>query len=155
MSAQPQQQQQAPRLPIPGQLYSQDPFADPTAYHTRGGIETMDYLRAKLDQKGFEAFLIGKIHQKLHRAYTKTGTESRDDYFKASWYLGRLMRHMTQSVGGSNPDQLDALSQLNLGPRQERAQPAVQQRVDERRQGQQFGPFPGDGAGAATPRTGL
>lgn len=82
-------------------------------YHTRGGIETLDYLQAKLDRKGFEAFLVGKIHQRLHRAYTLTGQESRQDYAKASWYMGRLLRYLTQTVG-PDPSDLDALSNLDL-----------------------------------------
>lgn len=154
------------RLPNPGQLVGQDP----AAYHSRGGIQTLDYLRAKLDPKGFEAFLVGKIHQKVHRGFTRNGQPSRDDYMKAAVYLRYLLQHS----GTQTADRSDGTEDLadRLGPAfriDDAADPGLQlqpqrnrpQTPPERRDrqgyyggGQQQTPQPA-AAGLATPRGGV
>ena len=60
-----------------------DPVNHPDHY-TAGGIETIDYLRAKLSGEGFEAYCVGNALKYLSRYKLKGGVE---DVQKAIWYL--------------------------------------------------------------------
>jgi hypothetical protein len=62
----------------------------PTHY-TSGGIETIDYLEAKLSQDEFVGYLKGNILKYMSRANLKNGAE---DYKKAQWYLNKLIEVM-------------------------------------------------------------
>lgn len=59
------------------------------AHYTAGGIECIDYLRAKLTPDEFAGFLRGNCLKYLSRAGKKGG--ARQDYEKAAWYLARLI----------------------------------------------------------------
>lgn len=59
----------------------------PTHY-TQGGIETIDYLKAKLTQEQFEGYLVGNILKYVSRYPHKNGIE---DLKKAQWYLNKLL----------------------------------------------------------------
>jgi hypothetical protein len=52
-----------------------------------GGIETIDYLRAKMNDDEFRGFLRGNALKYLSRAEAKGGKE---DYEKALWYVSML-----------------------------------------------------------------
>ena len=52
-----------------------------------GGIETIDYLKAKLSPEEFRGFLKGNIIKYTSRAEHKNGME---DYQKAQWYVNKL-----------------------------------------------------------------
>lgn len=92
---------------------------DPRAYHSRGDIETLDYLQAKLGDDGFESYLVGVIHTRLHRAMTLEGRDRRQDLVAADFYFGRLVQHiaLVDGLGVDTPtvEGLPArLSQLSL-----------------------------------------
>lgn len=64
-----------------------DPVNAPNHY-TAGGIETIDYLRAKLTAEEFAGFCRGNVLKYVSRAPLKNGVE---DLRKARWYLDRLI----------------------------------------------------------------
>lgn len=64
-----------------------DPVHNP-AHYTAGGIETIDYLKAKMTKDQFEGFLLGNCLKYLSRYQNKNGLE---DLQKANWYLNRLI----------------------------------------------------------------
>lgn len=53
-----------------------------------GGIETIDYLEAKMTPEEYQGFLKGNIIKYLSRSRYK-GTEAQD-YKKALWYCNKL-----------------------------------------------------------------
>ena len=57
-------------------------------HYTQGGIETIDYLQAKLSKDEFVGYLKGNILKYMSRANLKNGVE---DYKKAQWYLNKLI----------------------------------------------------------------
>lgn len=59
------------------------------SHYLRGGIETIDYLAAKLTPEQFHGFCLGNALKYLSRAGHK-GDRDRD-YRKARWYLDRLL----------------------------------------------------------------
>jgi predicted RNA-binding Zn-ribbon protein involved in translation (DUF1610 family) len=58
-------------------------------HYTFGGIETTDFIQAKLTPEEFEGFCKGVILQYISRARLKGGV---DDLRKAEWYLSRLIK---------------------------------------------------------------
>jgi hypothetical protein len=58
------------------------------SHYTHGGIETIDYLQAKLTHEEFVGYLKGNILKYMSRANMKNGAE---DYKKAQWYLNKLI----------------------------------------------------------------
>jgi len=65
-----------------------DPVTAPPHY-TDGGIETIDYLRAKLTPDEFKGFCKGNALKYISRAGKKG--EAKQDYEKAKWYLDKLI----------------------------------------------------------------
>lgn len=53
-----------------------------------GGIETIDYMQAKLSPEGFRGYLAGNVIKYISRYEHKNGLE---DLRKAKWYLERLI----------------------------------------------------------------
>lgn len=68
-----------------------DPVNHPTHY-TVGGIETIDYLQAKLSPEEFRGMLRGNALKYLSRAGHKL--DALEDYKKAQWYLAKLISLM-------------------------------------------------------------
>jgi len=64
-----------------------DPVNSPDHY-TFGGIETIDYLQAKLSAEEFAGFCRGNVLKYLSRSAHKNGVE---DLKKARWYLNQLI----------------------------------------------------------------
>lgn len=64
-----------------------DPVHAPNHY-TQGGIETIDFIRAKLSPEEFRGYCKGNAVKYLSRAELKGGAE---DYKKAQVYLGWLI----------------------------------------------------------------
>lgn len=64
-----------------------DPINQPDHY-TAGGIETIDYINAKLTPDQFEGYMIGNVLKYCSRYQNKNGIE---DLKKAEWYLRRLI----------------------------------------------------------------
>ena len=58
------------------------------AHYLIGGIETMDFIKAKLTPEGFEGFCIGSIIQYVSRYRHKGGL---DDLKKAEQVLQRII----------------------------------------------------------------
>ena len=56
-------------------------------HYKAGGIEVIDYLRAKMTPEEFRGFLKGNAMKYLSRAEQKGGPE---DYEKAAWYTSML-----------------------------------------------------------------
>ncbi len=56
-----------------------------------GGIETIDYIKAKLTEEAFEGYLVGNILKYVSRYKEKNGLE---DLHKAEWYLCRLIKEI-------------------------------------------------------------
>jgi hypothetical protein len=59
-----------------------------------GGIETINYIEAKLTKEAFEGYLRGNVIKYVSRYTEKNGVE---DLKKAEWYLQRLI--MTVEAG--------------------------------------------------------
>jgi hypothetical protein len=81
-------EQEAWRHPIT--LPVLDPEPDPVnhpSHYTDGGIETIDYLEAKLGPDGFRAFCLGNALKYVSRAGKKG--DLKQDLSKAIWYLRR------------------------------------------------------------------
>lgn len=60
-----------------------------------GGIETIDYIRAKLSPEEYRGYLKGSIIKYLSRAGHKG--DEKEDFEKARWYLDRMIH---DAVGG-------------------------------------------------------
>lgn len=60
---------------------------NPSHYKT-GGIETINFIKAKLSPAGYEGYLEGNILKYISRHKEKGGIE---DLKKAEWYLCRLI----------------------------------------------------------------
>ena len=58
-------------------------------HYTEGGIETIDFIEAKLTGYGFRAYLRGNIIKYLSRAGSKGNRL--EDLKKAQWYLKKLV----------------------------------------------------------------
>lgn len=65
-----------------------DPVASPSHY-TKGGIETIAFIRAKLGADGFRAYCLGNVMKYVARWQDKNGEE---DLRKASVYLEWAIR---------------------------------------------------------------
>jgi len=58
-------------------------------HYKSGGIEAIDYIKAKLTKEEFVGYLRGNIIKYISRASLK-GSELKD-YEKAEWYLRKLI----------------------------------------------------------------
>jgi len=58
-------------------------------HYTAGGIETIDFMRAKLSKEQFEGYLLGTALKYLSRARFKR--QKKSDYEKARWFVARLV----------------------------------------------------------------
>lgn len=56
-------------------------------HYTDGGIETIDYIAAKLGPDGFKAYCVGNAMKYISRAGKKGS--AKEDLSKAIWYLRR------------------------------------------------------------------
>jgi hypothetical protein len=68
-------------------MKADDPVHTPNHY-TVGGIETIDFIRAKLSPEQFNGYCLGNIIKYLSRAQHKGGVQ---DYWKAQVYLKWLI----------------------------------------------------------------
>lgn len=59
-------------------------------HYTDGGIETIDFIQAKMSAEETRGFLKGNVLKYLSRAGKKGAALT--DYQKAKWYLDRLVR---------------------------------------------------------------
>lgn len=77
----------------PATSTEQDPVNAP-GHYTSGGIETIDYMRAKMTDEQFEGYLKGNIIKYVSRYEMKNGVQ---DVRKAEWYIKRLINHLERS----------------------------------------------------------
>lgn len=68
-----------------------DPVNNP-AHYTAGGIETIDFIQAKLTPEEFQGYLKGNIIKYTSRAGKKN--ELVEDFEKGQWYMNRLVQHL-------------------------------------------------------------
>lgn len=61
-----------------------DDMVNAPSHYTAGGIETIDYIRAKLTTDQLRGYYLGNLLKYLSRARLKNGAE---DYKKAEVYL--------------------------------------------------------------------
>ncbi|MFJ8268507.1 DUF3310 domain-containing protein [Peribacillus asahii] len=66
----------------------QNDVVNAPAHYTQGGIETIDYIQAKMSEEQFKGYLLGNVHKYTSRYQFKNGAE---DLKKAQWYLNRLI----------------------------------------------------------------
>lgn len=66
---------------------------DSPSHYTFGGIETIDYMQAKMSEDEFFGYLKGNIIKYISRSKHK-GNEL-DDLKKAQWYLNKLIKIKT------------------------------------------------------------
>lgn len=66
-----------------------DEAVNSPAHYTDGGIETIDYIQAKLDDEQFYGYCIGNSLKYLSRAGKKG--DWREDLKKARWYITRAL----------------------------------------------------------------
>jgi hypothetical protein len=64
-----------------------DEKVNPSHYKV-GGVETIDYIKAKMTQEQFEGYLLGNVIKYISRFQHKNGAE---DLRKAHWYLTKLI----------------------------------------------------------------
>ena len=69
-----------PQNPVPDMVNS-------PPHYTDGGIETIDYIEAKLGPDGFKAYCVGNALKYISRAGKKGS--AKEDLSKAIWYLRR------------------------------------------------------------------
>jgi len=67
---------------------------NPTHY-TSGGIETIDYIQAKLGDDGVMAFCLGNVLKYVSRAGKKDISTELEDLKKAQWYLNKAVEVST------------------------------------------------------------
>ena len=53
-----------------------------------GGVETIDYMEAKMSKEQYEGYLLGNVIKYTSRYRYKNGVE---DLMKAQWYLNKLI----------------------------------------------------------------
>lgn len=68
-----------------------DPVNHPAHYKT-GGIETIDFIQAKLTTEEFIGYCKGNVFKYVSRAGRKISAY--EDLAKANWYLTRLLEFM-------------------------------------------------------------
>ena len=72
-----------------------EPIADMVnnpSHYTSGGIETIDFLEAKMSCEEVIGYLKGNVLKYLSRAGKKN--DDVEDYKKAQWYLNRLVKNV-------------------------------------------------------------
>lgn len=58
------------------------------SHYTSGGIETIDYMKAKMSDEQYKGYLLGNVIKYTSRFQIKNGLQ---DLEKAQWYLDRLV----------------------------------------------------------------
>lgn len=74
------------------ELFPLDEAVEHPAHYTVGGIETFDYLKAKLTTEELRGYLKGNVIKYLSRANFKRDDGGKQDTLKAAWYARELER---------------------------------------------------------------
>lgn len=77
-------------------LYSPEleDYVNNPKHYTKGGIETLDYIKAKLSHKEYVGYLIGNILKYISRASSKGNLLQ--DLQKAQFYLNDLVKKVEE-----------------------------------------------------------
>lgn len=67
---------------------SKEDIINSPSHYQKGGIEVIDYIKAKISNEQFEGYLLGNIIKYVSRYKFKNGVE---DLKKANNYLNRLI----------------------------------------------------------------
>jgi hypothetical protein len=62
-------------------------------HYQKGGIQTIDYIEAKLGSDGAFSYCLGNVIKYVSRAGVKDITKEREDLEKAKWYLDRALKY--------------------------------------------------------------
>jgi hypothetical protein len=63
------------------------------SHYTEGGIETIDFIEAKLGYEGAYHYCIGNVFKYISRAGKKDFSTQTQDLNKAGWYLDRAISY--------------------------------------------------------------
>ena len=72
--------------------YQKEDNVNHPQHYTEGGIETIDYMKAKSNQEEFNGYLRLNCLKYLSRSGLKNDTI--EDLKKAQWYLNRLINEL-------------------------------------------------------------
>ena len=72
------------------------------SHYTDGGIEVIEYIRAKLSAEGFEGYCEGNVLKYMSRAGKKG--DKVEDLKKASWYLNYLIDFLSETPPPTEPE---------------------------------------------------
>lgn len=72
-------------------MKNQDDSVESPGHYTSGGIETIDYMIAKLTDEQLEGYLRANVIKYISRYDKKNGLE---DLKKCRWYLNKLIDHL-------------------------------------------------------------
>ena len=76
------------------ELQMNDKVNSPSHY-TSGGIEAIDYIKAKLGDDGCIAYCLGNVIKYVSRAGKKDIQKELEDLKKAQWYLNKAIQIST------------------------------------------------------------
>lgn len=85
---------------------SPDPVKSPPHYMD-GGIETIDYIEAKLSPEEFVGYCKGNVLKYVSRAGKKFGADTWEDLRKAAFYLERLDKKKSPHPHGTRASEQD------------------------------------------------
>jgi len=75
--------------PMPGQVFPPPDKINSPKHYTIGGIETIDFMKAKSTPEEFHGYLRLTVLKYLSRGPYKE--DALEDYKKARWFLNRLI----------------------------------------------------------------
>lgn len=92
--------------------------------YIKGGLDTNDILKAKLDAEWYEGYCIGTIHKRLHEAAALHRTDPqgrRHKYEAVLFYIQQAIQRLGSGNLSANPDNVTSglgldLNRMNLGP---------------------------------------
>ena len=75
-------------------------------HYKSGGIETIEYIRAKMTKEEFYGYIKGNVMKYVSRVDKKSDKllDKIDDLKKAQWYLNRLIEITTREEQQSGKD---------------------------------------------------
>lgn len=76
-----------------GEPVQAEDMVNSPSHYKAGGIETIEYMQAKMTPEQFKGYLTGNILKYISRYQYKNGIE---DVKKAQWYLNKLVEHMEE-----------------------------------------------------------
>ena len=78
--------------PRPGQVFPHPDIINSPKHYTAGGIETIDFMKAKATPEEFRGYLRLTVMKYLSRGPYKEN--ALEDYKKARWFLNRLIEEL-------------------------------------------------------------